>query len=66
MIGSNPEKQQRDIFRPFLTDFIDRSHELVLLAQRIDWNYFETRFTLCIVLPDSPLCRFDLWWVRCF
>lgn len=44
MIGSNPQKHQRDIFRPFLNDFIDPSHELVLLADRFDWAYFETTF----------------------
>ncbi len=32
MIGKLPEKGQRDLFRPMLKDFIDMSHELVLLA----------------------------------
>ena len=32
------------MFRPVLDDFIDMKHELVLLANKIDWNYFETEF----------------------
>jgi IS5 family transposase len=38
----NPQKkEQRDLFRPLLEDFIGINHELVLLADKIDWNYFE-------------------------
>lgn len=44
MTGTSPNKSQRDIFRPLLTDFIDRDHELVVLADRIEWNYFEEAF----------------------
>jgi len=32
------------MFRPFLEDFINMQHELVLLAQHIDWSYFENEF----------------------
>ena len=28
-----------------LIDFIDRKHELVLLADKIDWKYFEKSFS---------------------
>jgi IS5 family transposase len=38
------EKGQRDLFRPMLKDFIDMNHELVLLADKIDWSYFEEKF----------------------
>ena len=41
MLGKAPEITQRDIFRPMLKNFIDPSHELVLLADAIDWQYFE-------------------------
>ncbi|MGI6573046.1 MAG: hypothetical protein ACOX19_06455 [Fermentimonas sp.] len=41
MLGKLPEKGQRDLFRPMLKDFIDMNHELVLLADKIDWSYFE-------------------------
>lgn len=45
MTGTSPNKSQRDIFQPLLTDFIDPDHELVVLADRIDWDYFEEAFT---------------------
>ncbi len=45
MIGKLPEKGQRDLFRPMLKDFINMKHELVLLAEKIDWNYFEEEFS---------------------
>ena len=44
MLGELPEITQRDLFRPMLKDFIDPSHELVLLADKIDWQYFEDEF----------------------
>ena len=44
MLGKNPQKQS-ELFRPMLTDFIDPKHELVLLAEKIDWNYFENEFS---------------------
>ena len=44
MLGKLPEKGQRDLFRPMLKDFIDMRHELVLLAEKIDWSYFEKEF----------------------
>jgi len=44
MIGKSPVQNQRDLFNPLLTDFIDTSHQLVLLAKKIDWIYFEKEF----------------------
>jgi len=44
MIGKLPEVTQRELFRPILKDFIDPRHELVLLANAIDWRYFENEF----------------------
>ena len=44
MIGKLPIKSQRELFRPMLEDFIDMSHELVLLGNKIDWSYFEKEF----------------------
>lgn len=44
MLGKLPEKGQRDLFRPMLKDFIDMRHELVLLADKIDWSCFEKEF----------------------
>ena len=45
MIGKSPVQNQRDLFNPLLIDFIDMSHELVLLAKKIDWGYFEKTFS---------------------
>ncbi len=45
MVGKSPNQNQRDLFKPLLKDFIDLKHELVLLADRIDWNYFEKEFS---------------------
>ena len=45
MKGTLPEQTQRELFRPLLRDMIDLKHELVLLADRIDWEYFEKEFS---------------------
>jgi len=44
MTGTSAIKSQRDIFRPLLTDFINTDQELAVLADRIDWDYFEEAF----------------------
>lgn len=44
MIGKSPAQEQRSFFEPLLTDFINERHELVLLARKIDWRYFEKEF----------------------
>ena len=41
MVGKTDSKKQHDLFRPMLIDFISSGHELVLLANKIDWSYFE-------------------------
>lgn len=46
MIGKSKNQDQRDIFNPHLRDFIDLRHELVQLAERIDWGYFEDTFAI--------------------
>jgi IS5 family transposase len=45
MLGKLPDKNQRELFRPMLVDIIDPHHELVLLADRINWSYFEKEFS---------------------
>ncbi len=45
MIGKSPDQKQRNLFQPLLSEFIDMSHELVLLAQKIDWKHFEQSFS---------------------
>jgi len=44
MLGKSKNQLQRDLFAPLLLDFIDIQHELVLLAEKIDWSYFENEF----------------------
>jgi hypothetical protein len=44
MIGKCKNQTQRDIFSPLLSDFIDNGLELVLLANKTDWKYFEKSF----------------------
>lgn len=39
--GKTNMTDQRELFRPMLVDFIDLNHELVLLSNKMDWNYFE-------------------------
>ena len=41
MTGKSPKKDRRDLFRPMLEDFIDMNHKSVLLANKIEWSYFE-------------------------
>lgn len=45
MVGKLPNQNQKNIFVPLLKDFIDMEHELVLLARKIDWKYFEDSFS---------------------
>lgn len=44
MRGRSKQTNQRDLLRPLLLDFIDKKHELVLLADAIDWAYFDAEF----------------------
>ena len=44
MIGKSPSRIEPELFRPQLSSFIDMSHELVLLSEKIDWSYFEKAF----------------------
>jgi len=45
LVGKGDTKRQRDLFRPMLMDFINIGHELVLLGNKMDWNYFEGAFS---------------------
>lgn len=53
MLGKNPKKQP-ELFRPMLVDFIDHKHELVLLSEKIDWDYFEKEFSLLYSKTGNP------------
>lgn len=45
MLGKIKKSNQKNLFKPPLVDFINNNHELVLLAGRIDWKYFEDSFS---------------------
>jgi len=45
MKGELPNQSQRDLFRPLLREMIDQKHELALLADSVDWKYFEEEFS---------------------
>jgi len=45
MKGTLPDQTQREMFRPMLCDMIDPNHELALLADKINWDYFEKEFS---------------------
>ncbi|MBC35148.1 MAG: IS5/IS1182 family transposase [Bacteroidetes bacterium] len=58
MKGKSREDIQGDFFRPLLTEFIDMSHELVLLSEKIDWKYFDTeleQYYSSIGRPSMPV-----------
>lgn len=61
MVGKLDKSGQQDLFRPMLTDFIDKDHKLVLLADKIDWNYFEEEFPHITQMLDGHRIRYALW-----
>ena len=44
MVGKLSNPCEQELFRPRLLSFIDPDNELVLLANKIDWSYFEEEF----------------------
>ena len=54
MKGTLPEQSQRELFRPLLRDMIDPKHELKLLADRIEWDYFEKKFSPLYAAVGQP------------
>ena len=42
MIGNSPNQQQKHLFLVNLAEFINPTHRLCLLADKIDWQAFET------------------------
>jgi IS5 family transposase len=53
-IGKLPDRNQRELFHPMLSEIIDKRHELVLLAERIDWEYFERKFSFLYSRVGQP------------
>ncbi len=54
MIGKTANQNQQNLFHPLLKDFINMSYELVLLSDKIDWNYFEKYFTKYYSTTGQP------------
>ena len=44
MKGTLPDQTRRELFRPLLRDMIDPKHEMALLSDNMDWEYFEKEF----------------------
>jgi len=44
MIGKSPKDDHYELFRTRLADLINPKHDFVLLANNIDWTYFENEF----------------------
>ena len=44
MMTHIPDENQNNMFVPKLSEFINPKHELVLLANTIDWIFFEKEF----------------------
>lgn len=54
MIGKSSNQNQRDLFKPLLKEFINLNNELVLLSNKIDWNYFEKEFSTLYSNTGKP------------
>jgi IS5 family transposase len=54
MIGKLPKKNQSDLFKPLLIDFIDMRHELVLLSNKIDWKHLEKELSVYYSTKGQP------------
>ena len=52
MIGKSPNRTTPELFRPMLTDFIDRGNELALLAD-IPFHFFRSVFDISVFLSAS-------------
>ena len=62
MIGKSDNQNQRNFFQPLLKDFIHLGHELVLLSDKIDWNYFEKEFSIYYSHTGKPAMPLSALW----
>ena len=65
MVGALPDRNQRELFRPMLADVIDPQHELVLLSDAIDWQYFEKEFAPLSVAVEITVLYFQYHFLYC-
>jgi IS5 family transposase len=54
MLGKSSSQNQQNLFKPLLKEFINLNHELALLADKIDWAYFEKEFSECYSNTGKP------------
>ena len=62
MIGKTPKEHQMSIFEVARESFIDMNHELVLLANQIDWEAVESEFAEYYCADNGRACRSVRWW----
>ena len=49
------DERSKDLFQPALEEIIDMGHALVRLAEEIDWNFLDRRFSaVCQAGPGQP------------
>ena len=54
-MGRPRDERQKDLLQPALDQIIDLKHPLVLLGDRIDWDFLDSRFrTVCTPGPGQP------------
>jgi len=54
-MGRPRDERQKDLLQPALDQIIDLKHPLVLLGDRIDWDFLDSRFrTVCSAGPGQP------------
>ena len=54
MIGKSPNPEQKHLFMPNLDEFINPKHELCFLADKIDWDFFESEFASLYSEKGAP------------
>jgi IS5 family transposase len=54
MLGKSPDRTQKDLFQPLLSEFINLQHELVLLSEKINWKEFENEFSPLYSSTGTP------------
>ena len=54
MLGKAVEQNQKNLFQPLLKEFINLTHELVLLAEEIGWKELEKEFSPLYSRTGTP------------
>lgn len=54
MLGKSEAQNQKHLFQPLLSEFINMNHELVLLANKIEWKKLEEEFSILYSKTGTP------------